>query len=424
MWRNWAGDQSCTPARRVAPTSVDQVAAEVRRAADAGEVVRVVGAGHAFGDNVLTDGTLMTLDGLSGLHSLDPGTGRARIAAGTRLHEVNALLDAHGRALANLGDINVQSAAGAISTGTHGTGARLGNMATFVESLELVTADGSVLELTGEDLRAARISVGALGVVTAYTLATVPAFHLHERRERMPLDRVLGDFDELATGSDHFEFFVFPHARHAITKQLTRTEEPVRAGSERRAYLEEDLLENTVLDRISRVGRRFPGRIPALNRLVTRLASPSDKVNVSHKVFSSPRRVRFTETEWAFPREVATEVLTTMLGIIERRFEVNFPIEVRVVAADTASMLSPSYGRDTAYLAFHAYEGMAWEEFFGVVEAVAADHDGRPHWGKRHTLDAARLSALYPEWEGFQTLRKRLDPDGVFANAHVRRIFG
>jgi L-gulonolactone oxidase len=424
MWRNWAGDQACTPAHRAAPTSVDEVAEVVRRAAGRGEVVRVTGAGHAFGDNVLTDGTLVTLDGLSGLHSVDARTGLARVAAGTRLFEVNALLDAHGLALANLGDIIVQSAAGAISTATHGTGARLGNLATFVESLELVTADGSVVELTGEDLRAARVSVGALGVVTAYTLRTVPAFRLHERRDRMPLDRVIGDFDALAEGSDHFEFFVFPHARQAITKQLDRTAEPVRASSERRAWFEEDLLENTVLDQVCRLGRRFPGQIPRLNRLVTRLASPSDKVNVSHKVFSSPRRVRFTETEWAFPREAAPEVLTTMLDLIERRVRTNFPIEVRVVAGDTDSMLSPSYGRDTAYLAFHAYQAMPWQDFFTTVAEVAAGYGARPHWGKRHTLDAARLSELYPEWEAFQTVRKRYDPDGVFANAHVRRIFG
>lgn len=424
MWRNWAGDQACTPAHRAAPGTVPDVADVVRRAAARGEVVRVVGAGHAFGDNVLTDGTLISLDNVTGLRSLDPATGLARIAAGTRLHQVNALLDAHGRALANLGDINVQSAAGAISTATHGTGARLGNLATFVESLELVTGDGAVVELAGEDLRAARVSVGALGVVTAYTLRTVPAFRLHERRDRMPLERVMDEFDALAEGSEHFEFFVFPHARHAITKQLRRTDEPVRASSERRAYLEEVVLENAVLDRISRAGRRFPRHIPRLNRMVTRFASPSDKVNVSHKVFSSPREVRFTETEWAFPREVGMEALGRLLDLVERRFAVNFPIEVRVVAGDTESMLSPSYGRDTTYLALHAYEGMPWRQFFGAVEEVAAEYDARPHWGKRHTLDAARLSRLYPEWEAFQKVRRRLDPAGVFANAHVRRIFG
>lgn len=423
MWHNWTGDQTCTPAHRAEPTSVDEVAAAVKAAVAREEVVRVVGGGHAFGDNVLTDGTLMSLDRLTGLLDVDAATGLVRVAAGTRLYAVNELLDAHGLALANLGDINVQSAAGAISTATHGTGAAFGNLATFVESLELVTAAGEVVEMSGDDLRAARVSVGALGVVTAYTLRTVPAFRLRERRDRMPLATVLRDFDALADGSDHFEFFAFPYADRAITKQLERTQDPAQPGSERRAYVDEVILENKVLDLICRTGRRFPSQIPRLNRLVTAVASPSEKVNVGHRVFSSPREVRFTETEWAFPREVLPEVLPRVLRVAEEH-TVNFPIEVRVVAADTASMLSPSYGRATAYVAVHAYQGMPWQEYFADVQAIGAEYAARPHWGKRHALGAAELSERYPEWEAFQEVRRRLDPEGVFANAHVRRIFG
>lgn len=423
MWRNWTGDQSCTPQHRATPTSVDEVATTVVAAAARGDVVRVVGGGHAFGDNVLTNGTLISLDGLTGLQHVDPATGLVRIAAGTRLYEVNELLDAHGVALANLGDINVQSAAGAISTATHGTGAAFGNLATFVESMEIVTAAGDVLELAGEDLRAGRVSVGALGVVTAYTLRTVPAFRLREKRDRMPLATVLRDFDALADGSDHFEFFVFPYADRALTKQLERTQDPAQPGSERRAYFDEVILENKVLDLICRTGRRFPSQIPRLNRLVTTVAGPSEKVNVGHRVFSSPREVRFTESELAFPREVLPEVLPRILRVAEQH-TVNFPIEVRVVAADTESMLSPSYGRPTAYVAVHAYQGMAWQEYFAAVQAIGAEYAARPHWGKRHTLDAAALSERYPEWDAFQDVRRRLDPDGVFANAHIRRIFG
>lgn len=423
MWHNWTGDQTCSPAHRAAPTSVDEVAAVVRAAAERDEVVRVVGAGHAFGDNVATDGTLVSLDGLSGLRDVDAASGLVRIAAGTRLYAVNELLDAHGLALANLGDINVQSAAGAISTATHGTGAAFGNLATFVESLELVTAGGEVVEMTGDDLRAARVSVGALGVVTAYTLRTVPSFRLRERRDRMPLSTVLRDFDALADGSDHFEFFVFPFAERVITKQLERTQDAAEPRSERRAYVEEVVLENKVLDLICRAGRRFPSQVPRLNRLVTAVASPSEKVNVSHKVFSSPREVRFTESEWAFPREVLPEVLPRIVREAEKH-NVNFPIEVRVVAADTESMLSPSYGRATAYVAVHAYQGMAWQDYFADVQAIAGEYAARPHWGKRHMLDAAALSERYPEWQAFQDVRRRLDPEGRFANAHIRRIFG
>ncbi|MBP6996666.1 MAG: FAD-binding protein [Phycicoccus sp.] len=424
MWRNWTGDQTCTPAHRANPRTVQEVSSAVIAAAERGQVVRVVGGGHAFGDNVTTTGTLISLDGLTGLHAVDRERGLVRVAAGTRLVELNALLDEHGLALPNLGDINVQSVAGAISTATHGTGARFGNLATLVESMEIVAADGSVIELRDNDLRAGRVSVGALGVVTAYTLRTVPSFHLHERRAREPLAQVLEELDERVQRHDHVEFFVFPHARDALTKTLNRTQEPVRAGSERRAYLEEVILENRVLDVVCRAGRRFPGSIPRLNRLVTALAGSSDKVNVGHRVFSSPRLVRFTETEWAFPREACSEVLQRMLTLIASRYDVNFPIEVRFTAADTQSMLSPSFDRDTAYLAFHMYQGMPWEDFFDSVRVVAAEYGARPHWGKRHTLDAAALSELYPEWAAFQEVRCRLDPQGVFANVHIERIFG
>ena len=425
MWSNWTGDQSCTPAHRALPSSVAEVAAVVREAAEREHVVRVVGAGHAFGDNVATDGTLISLDRLSGIQVIDRSTGRVRVSAGTRLHQLNDLLDPHGLALANLGDINVQSVAGAISTATHGTGAALGNLATLVESAELVLADGTIVEVAGDDLRAARVSVGALGVVTAYTLRTVPSFRLHERRDRLPLQQVLAELDAYADGNDHFEFFAFPHAAHALTKELNRTDAPINASGKARAYVDEVIIENRVLDLVCRTGRRFPSAIPRLNRAVTTLAGSSERVDISHRVFSSPRLVRFTETEWAFPREACREALTEILARIDRRdFDVNFPLEVRFVAADTESMLSPSYGRPTAYIAAHMYAGMRWQEYFAEIEAVAASYGARPHWGKRHTLGADTLSGLYPEFEAFREVRKRLDPTGVFSNAHVERLFG
>jgi L-gulonolactone oxidase len=408
MWTNWTGDQSCSPLAEVSPTSVDQVATIVTQAAERGENVRVVGAGHAFGDTVVTDGTLMTLDRLKGIYSVDRETGLVRAAAGTRLHEMNALLDIHGLAFENLGDINVQSLAGAISTATHGSGAAFGNR-----------------EVSGDDLRAARVSVGALGVVTAYTLRTVPAFRLRERRDRVPLDRILAELDDRVARNDHFEFFVFPHAQKVLTKELNRTSEPVSAHNERLSYLQEVVVENRVLDLVSRMGRRRTRAIPRLNRAVTALAGTVDHVDVSHRIFSTPREVRFTETEWAFPQEACADALRDILRLIGTRgFDVNFPLEVRFVAADTDSMLSPSYGRPTAYIAAHMYQGMPWQAYFDAVEEVAAAYGARPHWGKRHTLDAAALRQRYPEWDDFQEVRTRLDPTGVFANAHVRRIFG
>ncbi|WP_255246963.1 D-arabinono-1,4-lactone oxidase [Skermania pinensis] len=399
MWTNWAGDQTCFPAQFARPATVDEVSRLVTEAANRGRTVRVVGAGHSFGDNVLTDGTLISLDNLAGLHHVDPATGLVRIGAGTRLHELNRLLDAHGLAMPNLGDINVQSAAGAISTATHGTGRKLGNLATTVESIELVKADGSVVELsTGDELRAARVGVGALGIITAYTLATVPSFRLREQRAKLPLTRVLAELDEHVDSNDHFEFFFFPYARDALTKSTNRTDEPANPPGRAAAYIDEILVENFVLDVLSRAGRRWPTQIPRLNRTMTALGSSGSRVDVSHEVFSSPRLVRLTESEWAVPRAACGDVVRAIQAEIDSQgLAVNFPLEVRFVAADEASLLSPSFGRETAYVAVHMYQGMPWQPYFETFQRIAIEHDGRPHWGKRHSLDAADLAGRYPE---------------------------
>ncbi|MFJ3958921.1 D-arabinono-1,4-lactone oxidase [Arthrobacter sp. NPDC090010] len=436
MWKNWAGDQACTPARLAHAASVDDVRRVVEEAARQGGVVRVAGAGHSFGDNVLTSGTLLSLDALSGLLSVDADAGTVRVAAGTRLHELNRLLEEHGLALANLGDIDSQSVAGAISTGTHGTGRLLGNLATFVDDVELVTADGSLIHASqaGEGvLEAARLAVGGLGVVTAYTLKVVPAFALRCVQEPAPLEEVLASLDERVDGNEHFEFFSFPHSGTVISKSTNTVHGAVGPGAGRRpgglarlkAYLEEELLENTALDAVCRLGRARPRLIPRLNRLATDLVGPTTRTGLSHHVLVSRRSVRFTETEWALPREAGVAALREMRKLVSARgLDVNFPFEVRFVAGDEKAFLSPAYGRESCYIAAHMYRGMPWQEFFTAVQDIALDYGGRPHWGKRHSLSAERLAGLYPRWDDFQGVRARLDPDGLFVNDHLRRVFG
>ncbi|MGW9453282.1 D-arabinono-1,4-lactone oxidase [Streptomyces sp. NPDC055632] len=426
-WTNWAGDESCTPRQVLRPGSVDEVAAVTGRAASEGRTVRVVGAGHSFNDQVCTDGLLLNLDRLSGLRHVDAEAGLVTVGAGTRLADLNLQLARHGLALPNLGDIDRQSVAGAMSTGTHGTGRKLGNLATQIEALDLVLADGTTLTCTDADpevLRAARVSLGALGVITGYTLRVVPAFALRAETRTMPLARTLARLDELVDGNDHFEFFALPHAEAALVKLNNRTDEAVRPPHELAKRITE-FAENGVFEAACRAGRRFPSRIPALNRAVTRLMTPSAYVDQSHRVFTSRRSVRFTEMEWAVPRAACAEVLREILRVIEReRLDVGFPIEVRFVAPDELSHLSPAYGRETAYLAVHMYRGMPWEPYFRGVQDIALAFEGRPHWGKRHLMEADGLAARYPAWDRFQTVRSRLDPRGTFTNAHLRRVLG
>ncbi len=427
-WRNWAGDQRCRPAAVERPRSIAEISAALERAASGAQRVRVAGAGHSFSDIVLTDGRLLALDRMHRVLDVDRASGLVRVQGGITIHALNHRLAEHGLALENLGDIDVQSIAGAISTATHGTGARLGNIPTQVAALTLVLADGSTLRCSEKDdpelLRAARVGLGALGVVAEVTLRCVPAFRLHGVDAPAPLERTLERFEELALANDHFELFVFPHARTALTRTNNRTEEPARPRGRVGAYVNQVLLTNHTFGLFCRLGRRLPSQIPRLNRLVTRLAGASRRVESSERIFASPRLVRFTEMEYAIPRARTAEAVRRVLELVERGgFAVPFPIEVRTVAADDA-LISTAAGRDSGFVAVHMYEGMEWEPYFRAVEAVMDELDGRPHWGKRHFQTASSLRGRYPEWERFQAVRRRLDPGGRFANAYTDRVLG
>ncbi len=351
-----------------------------------------------------------------------------RVEAGITIGELNAVLDSHGLAFENLGDIDKQSIAGATATGTHGTGSRLRNISSQLHAVELMRADGTVVTLDEasdpDGWRAARVSLGALGVVTAVTLRTVPAYRLHGVDGPAPLEQTLEQLDELPEAHDHFEMYWFPYSDTALLRRNDRTERDPGRRSKARAYLEDIVLVNYGLGAFSRLGRRYPRLIPQLNRTVTRIAGSSDRTDISHRIFVSPRLVRFTEMEYAIPRTHAAEAIRAIRqGIQSRRLAINFPIEVRFVAADDA-LLSPAHGRDTCYIAVHAFDQMEYEPYFRMVEEIMDGFTGRPHWGKRHFQTAATLAPRYPEWDRFQAVRARMDPEGLFTNAELDRVLG
>ena len=354
MWSNWSRGQSCAPAEHVRPAT----RAELSEAVARGRAVRVAGAGHSFSGVVPTDGTLLSLDRLDRVLDVDRDSGLVRAEAGIRLHRLVRELHAHGLALPNLGDIDAQSLAGALVTGTHGTGAKLGNLAASVEAMELVLADGSELTVDGGDeLRAARVGLGALGVVAAVTLRCVPAFRLHAVDRPLPLDDVLGELDRHVDGNDHFELFTFPHSPIALTRTNNRSDSAPSPRHPRREWLQDVVLDNHVFGLLNRVARRAPKTIPRLNRLAGRSASQRERVADSFDVFASPRLVRFEEMEYALPREHAVEAMRAARQILER-YPVSFPIELRFSAGDDA-LLSPAHARESAYVAVHVFEGMA-----------------------------------------------------------------
>lgn len=427
-WANWAGDQRCRPARVVAPRSREELAEAVGAAAAAGEKVSVTGAGHSFTEAAMTDQTMLRLDALRGVLDADRESGLVRVGAGTVLADLNEELTRLGLALENMGDIDAQTVAGAISTGTHGTGAAFGNISARIEGIELVLADGSVRELTtaGDPdlLRAARVNVGALGAISAVTLRCFPAFTLKRVDSAHKLADVLDRFDELTATNDHFELFTFPYSDRALVLERNRTEEPPRPKSRTVALLNDVLLENWALQALASTGKAIPRTIPALAKFAGLVATGTSNQDVSHRIFVNKRNVRFTEMEYAVPRADGPTALRRVIEWVRsNRYPVFFPIEVRVAAGDDAT-ISAAHERDTTYIAVHQYRGMEWRPYFEAVEAIMDDYAGRPHWGKRHFQTAATLAPRFPRWESFQAARDELDPRRVFTNAYAERVLG
>jgi L-gulonolactone oxidase len=427
-WANWAGDQRCRPARILAPRSREELAEAVGAAAAAGEKVKVTGSGHSFTEAAMTEATMVRLDALRGVLEADRASGLVRVAGGTLLSDLNEELVALGLALENLGDIDAQTVAGAISTGTHGTGAQYGNISARVEGVELVLADGSVRELTAaaepELLRAARIGIGALGAISAVTIRCLPAFTLRRVDSAHRLADVLDRFEELAGANDHFELFTFPYSDRALVLERNRTAEPPRPKSRTVALLNDVLLENWALGALAAAGKAMPRAIPALARFAGLVATGSTNQDRSDRIFVNQRNVRFTEMEYAVPRAAGPTALRRVIDWVRSsRYPVFFPIEVRVAAGDDAS-LSAAHERDTAYIAVHQYRGMEWRAYFEAVESIMDDYEGRPHWGKRHFQTAATLAPRYPKWSEFQAARDALDPARAFSNAYTERVLG
>ncbi|MEV0779560.1 D-arabinono-1,4-lactone oxidase [Streptomyces sp. NPDC050428] len=427
-WRNWAGNVSARPTRAFSPASVEEVADAVRTAAAEGLRVKAVGTGHSFTSAAATDGLLIRPELLTGIREIDRTAGTVTVAAGTPLRRLNEALAREGLSLTNMGDIMDQTVAGATSTGTHGTGRESASIAAQIRALELVTADGSVLTCSPtenpEIFASARIGLGALGVVTAITFAVEPVFLLRAREEPMHFDRVTADFDALVAENEHFEFYWFPHTGNCNTKRNNRSQGPAAPPGTVAGWIEDELLSNGLFQVACSVGRAVPRTIPAIARISSRALSARTYTDIPYKVFTTPRRVRFVEMEYALPREAAVGALREVKAMVERSpLRVSFPVEVRTAPADDIP-LSTASGRETAYIAVHLYRGTPYRSYFTAAERIMTAHGGRPHWGKVHTRDAAYLAGVYPRFEEFTAVRDRLDPERLFGNPYLRRVIG
>ncbi|HET8843010.1 MAG TPA: D-arabinono-1,4-lactone oxidase, partial [Ktedonobacteraceae bacterium] len=309
----------------------------------------------------------------------------------------------------------------------HGTGIRFGTIATQIVGLTLITGQGEILECSPEKnpdiFKAAQTSFGSLGIIAKVKLRAVPAKRLHYKGHRERLNSVLGNLERYKQENSHFEFFWFPHTDWVQAKFINETDEPVtKTGI--LSTLNNIVLENWVYWVISEMCRIAPPFSKTAGRISAAGIASIDEVNYSHRLFATPRMVRFQEMEYNLPAEHLPTVLTQVQESINKHeTRVHFPVECRFVKGDDI-WLSPAYQRDSAYIAVHMYKGMPYTNYFRNCEAIYQHYQGRPHWGKMHTLNHQQFSQLYPHWSDFLRIRQQLDPQGVFLNEYLRDMLG
>jgi FAD-linked oxidoreductase len=425
-WRNWSGSVEAVPNYRSFPASTPSIQAEVLRCAEAGERLRVGGSGQSFTPLCWTDENLMSLNHFTGIESCNHPAKRVWVRAGTRLAELAQQLSERGLALEVMGPSGQQTLAGAISTGTHGSGTRFGNLSTLVTGLKLVGADGSLKTYTtdsGDVFDAVRLSLGALGVITHVELQCVDAYRLHYRSHKGDYGKTLSTIERLKNSHRHFEFCWFPYNDTVKLKYMDLTGAPESSGHSLRVA-RNLLIENAALWTISEVARRIPRSSERISGIAAWGMSPTDTVGEPYRRYTYRHLVRFNEISFALPAKKLPEALEQLGRVIRAlRFQVHFPLEVRFVAADKL-WLSPSYERDTAFVSARVYQGMPYEDYFSAATEIFDRYDGRPHWGRIHHKAVHEFAQLYPRLADFQQLRTEMDPRGVFLNPHLCSLLG
>jgi FAD-linked oxidoreductase len=418
-WRNWAGNQTCSPAARLAPATEDELADALASAAGP---VRPAGTGHSFSALVPSDGTLLFADLLSGVIAADAERLEAEVWAGTRLHALGPALDGVGQAMPNLSDIDYQTLGGALATSTHGTGATFGSLSSAVAGLRIATPSGELVDCDAErrpDLfHAARVSLGALGMVTRVRLRNRARHRLVEHTSIVPLEDVLADISRWRDEHLHFEIMPFPHS--SVTLLVTTDS----AGADVADALADDPYAIETLETLFDLTRRIPWLGETLFDLALRAQPSSVRAGASYAVLSHPRIVRFREMEYTVPAEAGPACLREVLATIrDRDIPVHWPLEYRYVRRDDA-WLSMFHERDGASISIHQTAHLDHRPYFDAIEPIFWKYEGRPHWGKLHTLDAPRLATRYPRFGDFLAVRRELDPQGRLLNPHLATLFG
>ncbi|MGK0387921.1 MAG: FAD-linked oxidoreductase [Maribacter sp.] len=424
-WKNWSETVVCNPDQILMPSSEEEITSIIQAAAKNGKTIRMVGKGHSFTGLVGTDSIIMALDNWGGLINVEGQV--ATVKAGSNIKLLGEELYQNGLAQENLGDIDIQSIAGAVSTGTHGTGVQFGNLATQVEEITFINARGEKItcsESQNHDIfKAAQVSLGSMGVITRMKIRCLPKYILELKNVKADFKDTLAKLDQYNKENRNFEFYYFPYTETVQLKISNVTEAEPKEGGVLQ-YINDMVLENGAFKLFSEISRIIPSQSRNVSKLVGACVGESKRNTWSHRVYATSRLVRFTEMEYNIPEDAFEEcILEIKKKIEDTRYDLHFPIECRFVKGDDI-WLSPAYQRNSAYIAVHMYKGMPYKQYLDDMEAIFKKYDGRPHWGKLHYQTSDSLSKLYPKWDDFHAIRKEMDPNGMFLNQYLKDIFG
>jgi L-gulonolactone oxidase len=426
-WSNWAGNQQTGTVLLSKPQTESELQQVVQSAQLSGRRVKAVGSGHSFTAIAVSEEVLVDLSDYDEIVAIDKINQTVTVQSGIQLSKLNQALYENSLAMQNLGDIAYQTIAGAISTSTHGTGAKFTGIANQVVALRVVLADSSIVEcsanVNAQLFSCARVGLGALGLISTVTLKVVSAFNLAVIEEPMRVDDVLQNLDLHVDSNDHFEFFWVPHTGWALTKRNNRNNLLIEPMSKMSHWYSKTLMENYAFGAVCMLGKARPSLIPKLAKALPS-SGRNEYSDASHKVFASKRIIKFYEMEYAIPREACAEALNRVRRMVtDSGFFLNFPVEVRFTAPDEIP-LSTASNRESAYIAVHIYKGMNYVPYFKEVESIMNSYEGRPHWGKLHFQSAATLASLYPQWDVFQAVRNQVDPQRMFSNQYLETVLG
>lgn len=403
-WRNWVGNQSCVRAARGAPQSEDELCAMIASATAKGLNVRAAGSGHSFTPVALTNGLHLTLSKMTGVKSIDHEKKRVTAAAGTTINQLAQVLKAEGLSMINQGDIDSQALAGAFSTGTHGTGARLPVLADAIVGMKLVQPDGSIItvdETTTDLLLASRVSLGTLGVISEMTLQLNDSYNLREKIWREDFESAMEMHDELAEKHRHFSFFWCPYEVSRNCYCLPDTSATSKSGRTT------DVCEMKIMD----ITDDEP------------FETEFEKAAYSSDIYPIEYVPNFHELEYAVPVHHGKDAVRAVRKLMLEQFpDAIYPIEYRFTAGDDAWM-SPFHKQDSVTVSVSGEPGKDYWDYLRAVDKILRSYGSRPHWGKMHFLTGEDVSAIYPRAQDFRELRRKLDPQGFYLNEHLAQLF-